>query len=292
MEPALSAIPSASRRTLRAGTVLSIAIAFAIHPAVVGQTHRDVIYSHAGGEALLLDAHVPSGEGAYPAAVLVHGGGFEAGDKQTYITYIFEPLSAAGFVWFSIDYRLSPKHQFPAAVDDVEAAVGWVRSHAADYKVDPGQIALVGESAGGHLVSFAGARNRVGVNAVVALYGIHDFVSFSAHYNGSSDVTERFLGERDVTAATVSKFVAASPIAHVGPESAPFLMIHGTRDEGVPFEQSIAMCQALRRASKLCDIVEVDAGHGMNTWEPDAALHFYKRRMTDWLTQVLTPESR
>lgn len=285
-------IPSTSRSNGRATTVLVIALVCALHSVVVAQTHRDIVYSHAGGEALLLDAHVPSGEGPYPAIVLVHGGGFEAGDKQTYITYIFEPLSAAGFVWFSIDYRLSPKHQFPAAVDDVEAAVRWVRSHTAEYKADPQRIALVGESAGGHLVSFAGARNRVGVNAVVAFYGIHDFVGFSAHYKGNSDVTERFLGERYLTADTVSKFVAASPIAQVGANSAPFLMIHGLRDEGVPFEQSTAMCEALRRVGKLCDIVEVDAGHGMNTWEPNAALHFYKRRMTDWLTRVLTPDSR
>ena len=52
----------------------------------------------------------------------MHGGGWEGGDKQTYITYIFEPLSQAGFAWFSIDYRLAPKHPFPAAVDDVRRA--------------------------------------------------------------------------------------------------------------------------------------------------------------------------
>ena len=288
----MSEIPSTSRSNCRVITVLVIALVCVFHSVLVAQTHRDIVYSHAGGEALLLDAHVPSGAGPYLAIVLVHGGGFEAGDKQTYITYIFEPLSAAGFVWFSIDYRLSPKHQFPAAVDDVEAAVRWVRSHADDYKVDPERIALVGESAGGHLVSFAGARNRVGVNAVVAFYGIHDFVTFSAHYKGSSDVTERFLGERYLTADTVSQFVAASPIAQVGANSAPFLMIHGVRDEGVPFEQSTAMCEALQRVGKLCDIVEVDAGQGMNTWEPNAALHFYKRRMTDWLTRILTAETR
>jgi len=64
---------------------------------------KDVVYSQAGGTQLTLDASIPDGPGPFPAAVLVHGGGWVAGDKQQYITYIFEPLSNAGFAWFSIN---------------------------------------------------------------------------------------------------------------------------------------------------------------------------------------------
>jgi len=237
----------------------------------------------------LLDVHVPEGDGPFPTAILVHGGGFEAGDKQTYITYIFEPLAKAGFVWFSIDYRLSPAHRFPAATDDVEEAIRWVRRNAAKYKVDPDRIALIGESAGGHLVSYVGARNLASsrVQAVVPFYGIHDFVSFAAHYKGDSAVTERFLGERRLTAESYEVFVGSSPIAHVHVGAPPFLMVHGTEDSGVPFEQSVDMCQALEEKGVPCNIVRVEAGHGMNTWEPNTELHHYKQEMVDWLVKTL-----
>ena len=253
------------------------------------QTERDIEYARPGGEAQLLDVFVPPGEGPFPAAILVHGGGFEAGDKQTYITYIFEPLSKAGFVWFSIDYRLSPKHKFPAATDDVETAIRWVRKNAQKYKVDVDRIALIGESAGGHLVSYVGARNppTARVAAVVPFYGIHDFVAFAAHYKGDSEVTERFLGHRRLTANNVDAFVAASPIARIRSSAPPFLMIHGTQDSGVPFQQSVDMCEALRARGKACEIVRVEAGHGMNNWEPDKSLHHYKRAMIDWLERTL-----
>lgn len=257
--------------------------------ALSAQTQRDIEYSRPGGEPQLLDVFVPAGEGPFPAAILVHGGGFEAGDKQTYITYIFEPLSEAGFVWFSINYRLSPRHKFPAAVDDVEEAIRWVRRHAQEYQVDVDRIALIGESAGGHLVSYVGARNppTARVAAVVPFYGIHDFVAFAAHYEGDSEVTERFLGHRKMTALNVDDFVAASPIANIRQSPPPFLMIHGRKDEGVPFQQSVDMCEALRARGGTCEIVEVDGGHGMDHWEPHPELHHYKAAMIDWLERTL-----
>ena len=266
-----------SMLTLCAATILS------------AQTERDIEYSRPGGEPQLLDASVPEGDGPFPAAILVHGGGFEGGDKQTYITYIFEPLSKARFVWFSINYRLSPKHRFPAATEDVEEAIRWVRRNAQRFKVDPSRIALIGESAGGHLVSYVGARNlpTARVDAVVAFYGIHDFVAFAAHHAGDSPVTERFLGHRKLTALNVEAFVAASPIARISDAAPPFLMIHGTKDPGVPFAQSTTMCEALRAAGKPCEIVSVDGVHGMDHWEPHPELHPYKSAMIAWLERTL-----
>ena len=98
------------------------------------------------------------------------------GDKQTYITPLFEPLSKAGFVWFTIDYRLAPQHRWPACAGDVDAAIRWVKTHAKDYKVDSRRIALIGESAGGHLVSYAGVRATevTRLAAVVPIYAPHD----------------------------------------------------------------------------------------------------------------------
>src|SRR4051812_50160059 len=108
---------------------------------------KDIEYEKVEGIALTLDVHVPEGSGPFPAAILVHGGGWVAGDKQQYITYIFQPLSDAGFAWFSINYRLAPQFKFPADADDVESAIRFVKANAATYKVDPKRIALIGESA-------------------------------------------------------------------------------------------------------------------------------------------------
>ena len=104
--------------------------------SAVAADFKDVEYGQVDGVHLTLDAHVPDGDGPFPAAILVHGGGWVAGDKQQYITYIFQPLSGAGFAWFSINYRLAPQFKFPADADDVESAIRFVKANAAKYKVD------------------------------------------------------------------------------------------------------------------------------------------------------------
>src|SRR5437762_13575620 len=88
--------------------------------AARGAEFNDVPYRVIDGVQLTLDAHVPNGAGPFPAAILVHGGGWVAGDKEQYINYLFQPLSEAGFAWFSINYRLAPKYKFPADAEDVE----------------------------------------------------------------------------------------------------------------------------------------------------------------------------
>src|SRR5438045_2117441 len=111
----------------------------------------DIEFAKVDGESLKMDAWVPDGEGPFPTVILVHGGGWQQGDKQTTFNPIFEPLSQAGFVWFTVNYRLAPKYHYPAAVDDVVSAIRYVKDHAREFKVDPKRIAISGESAGGHI---------------------------------------------------------------------------------------------------------------------------------------------
>ncbi len=79
----------------------------------------DIDFAKAGDVSLTLDAFVPEGTGPFPTCILVHGGGFIRGDKQSYIKPLFEPLSKAGFAWFTINYRLAPQHRWPACAEDV-----------------------------------------------------------------------------------------------------------------------------------------------------------------------------
>ena len=140
--------------------------------------HKDIEYARPGDVSLKLDASIPDGAGPFSAVIIVHGGGFTAGNKQQYVTPIFEPLSRAGFAWFSIDYRLAPKFPYPAAIEDIDQAIEFVKAHAAEYKIAPDRIALLGESAGGHLVSYVGTQTdrRWSVAAVVSFYGPHNLM--------------------------------------------------------------------------------------------------------------------
>jgi len=258
--------------------------------AAAGQSRviKDIEYSHPGNESLKLDASIPQGAGPFPAAILVHGGGWVAGDKQQYIVYIFEPLSRAGFAWFSINYRLAPKHRFPDAMEDTEAAIVYVKKNAKKYNVDPSRIALIGESAGGHIVSWVGVQKKpeTRVAAVVSFYGVHDVISRAVQMGKLEDVNP-FFGVDQLTSDTAPLLMKGSPVTFVERGEPPFLMIHGRKDDGVPFEQSVQMCAKLKAFGNTCDLIELDAGHGMDTWEPHPELHFYKQKMVDWLKEKL-----
>src|SRR5690348_1674174 len=126
---------------LRVWVLVSIfSTAFA---ATVGRVsvHRDIECSRISGAPLLLDAAIPRGTGSFPAIIVVHGGGWVRGDRRTDVQPLFEPLSAAGFAWFSISYRLmTDVTQFGDAIEDVKSAIRYVKRHAAEYQVDPDRI--------------------------------------------------------------------------------------------------------------------------------------------------------
>src|SRR5215510_2738767 len=142
---------------------------------------KGVEYGKPGGHPLLLDVHVPDGAGPFPAAILVHGGGFDGGSRATNMAPTFQPLADAGFAWFSVDYRMAPEFRFPEAREDVDTAVRWLKAHAAEYRVDPARSAIIGESAGGFLVNYAGTHYtpETRVRAVVDLYGPVDYEALS-----------------------------------------------------------------------------------------------------------------
>src|SRR5690348_13571078 len=96
------------------------------------EVKSDIEYGRAGDVSLKLDASIPDGEGAFPIVIIIHGGGWGSGDKATDIMPLFQPLTDAKFTWFSINYRLAPAHRWPACLEDVNAAIAWVKAHAAE----------------------------------------------------------------------------------------------------------------------------------------------------------------
>ena len=155
--------------------ILAIAGIATLSAAAVDQ--KDVEYTRPDGKPVLLDLHVPDGPGPFPAAILIHGGGFDEGSKSTNVRPLFDVLANAGYAWFSIDYRMAPEFRFPQAIADVNSAIRWVKSNAAKYHVDVAKIALIGESAGGFLVNYAGTHEtpETKVRAVVDMYGPVDY---------------------------------------------------------------------------------------------------------------------
>jgi acetyl esterase/lipase len=251
---------------------------------------KDIQFANSNEVRLTLDAHIPDGPGPFPTGILVHGGGWVAGDKQQYITYIFQPLADAGFAWFSINYRLAPQFRFPADADDVESAIRFVKANAAKYKVDPKRIALIGESAGGHLVSYVGARNRTDsrVAAVVSMYGVHDFVAAAIAWKPLPHELLDLFGIKAVDAETVPLLIKASPVIYLSADMPPFLLMHGSKDEDVPYEQSVEMCNKMKEAGARCDLITIDgAPHGMDHWESHPEWLWYKKALVDWLKKTL-----
>src|SRR6266478_3223639 len=155
-------------------------LVFIIAVTLAGATldQKDVEYGRPGGKALLLDLHVPDGPGPFPAAILIHGGGFDEGSKSTNVRPLFDVLANAGFAWFSIDYRMAPEFRFPQAREDMDSSIRWVKAHAKEYHLDASRIVIIGESAGGFLVNYAGTHEspETKVAAVVDIYGAVDYV--------------------------------------------------------------------------------------------------------------------
>jgi len=264
---------------------------------------KDVEYARPNGKPVLLDLHVPDGPGPFAATILVHGGGYDEGSKSTYVRPLFEPLEQAGFAWFSIDYRLAPEVQFPQAISDVYSAIRWVRTNAHKYHVDPSKIALIGESAGGLYVNYAGTHERGGTK-VAAVVDFYEPVDYAKLASERRDHPERFnmasinrhaahgggthfFGVDQLDEAGLAKLRSLAPIAAVHKGMPPFLCIHGTKDDQVSYEQSTSFCGAMRRVGASCELITIEGGgHGMSNWRAPEMQH-WKPEMIAWLKKTL-----
>ncbi len=235
---------------------------------------------------LRLDAYVPPGRGPFPAVIVVHGGGWEAGDKVTYITPVLEPLARAGFAWFSIDYRLTPEVRHPEQLDDLRKAIRFVRDNARRFRVDPGRLALLGESASGQMVAQVATGDRE-LAAVVSFYGVYDFVPMVTDASPRSLLVRLFALDTldDESRATLQQY---SPAYHVSKTMPPVLLIHGT-DERL-WAQGQAMRDRLAAAGAAHELYAVEgAPHGMENWEGRPEWAGYKQKLVDWLSARFSP---
>ncbi|MEZ0491228.1 alpha/beta fold hydrolase [Kineococcus sp. TBRC 1896] len=235
---------------------------------------RGVVYATRGDEQLRLDACLPrEATGPLPSLVILHGGGFNSGDRtESGSAGLCDSAARTGVVAVSIDYRLAPASTYPAQVQDVQSAVEWLRQPAQvqKYSLDPTRIALLGSSAGAILALTAATagegRDDTGtrVKAVVSLSGVADLRdSALALGDPSPQAVQLVLTYLGCTSATDCPQAAeASPITHVDPSDPPVLLVNGT-DELVPRQQAEAMAAALQEAGVVHREVFVDGdAHG------------------------------
>ena len=236
------------------------------------EVRRDLTYKEVGGSKLKLDAYIPSGGGTRPGVMVIYGGGWVLGTKE-----LSAPLARAiaerGFIAFAMNYRLAPLHPFPAALEDVQASVAWVRDHALDFGLDPGRIGSIGGSAGGHLSAMLatlghGPRDRGSrIEAAVSWAGPMDMHpdQFGPDAQIYVDAFLHCVGQ----ACDPAIIDAASPIAHVDSTDAPILLAQGEQDELVLPQQAVHMADVLERAGVGHQLLLLpDAGHDERILEP------------------------
>ena len=260
------------------------------------EVRRDIEYGRGGGEALLLDAGIPDGPGPFPVAILVHGGGWTRGDKAgsdrpgdgADITPWFNLLNRANYVWFSINYRLAPKHRWPACLEDVQTAVRWVKANAAGFRGDVGRIAVFGHSAGGHLALMLATISKpdTRVQAVVGFAAVADHEHKLAARGGLGDGLQALLGRpKEITPEALHELRAISPINRVKAGMPPVLLLHGDADKTVAIEQSVAFQRRVKAVGGICDLITLPgAPHGLREWTKAAPDH--ERQLIEWLERI------
>jgi acetyl esterase/lipase len=254
----------------------------------LGANKLNIEYGEAGGEKLLLDAHVPDGDGKFPVAILVHGGGWNNGDKEQDIVPVFAPV-ATNFTWFTINYRLAPENRWPACFDDVQTAIRWVKKHAQEFKGDPDRIALIGYSAGGLLTLLSGTLDEkdTQVQAVVGLAPPAD-VFGDATQRGLDKwpAMKDLLGAGSLDEKTLKLMKEISPVDHVKPGLPPFLLIQGNADKSVSYNFTVDFATKLRAANVPYEFITItNAGHRILDWQqfdPD-----FQQKWIAWLAKKL-----
>ena len=235
---------------------------------------RDIEFANPDGQHLQVNLARPKdATGSLPAVVCIHGGGFRAGKREGY-DKLCVTLAERGYVAITVTYRLAPAYPFPAAVLDCKAAVRWLRANAAKYHADPARIGVTGGSAGGHLAQFLGVTAGVkefdagenldqssAVACVVNFYGPSDLTKSYGKSVDAAEVLPLFFGGDLSTKRR--EHIVGSPLYWVTPNATPTLVVHGTDDKYVAYEQAGWMVDKLKASAVEAELLTLEgAGHG------------------------------
>jgi acetyl esterase/lipase len=247
-------------------------------------TAENLVYRRVGAVELKLDLTRPAeGHGPFPAIVVIHGGAWRAGSKDSNRGILLQ-LARQGYVAISPQYRFCPQETFPAQVHDVKAAVRWLRTHARDYQIDPDHIGAMGFSSGGYLALMLGVTGPAdGLEGDVAANAPSSKVQTVVNFFGPTDLNAADIPEisrpllRDFLGGDPSERTElarqASPVTFVTADDPPILTFQGTKDPLVPHSQAVTLANALSAAGVPGRVeILIGAEHGFQGTDWDRSM--------------------
>lgn len=258
---------------------------------------RDIAYASIPHDKLAMDIVRPKAPGKYPGIVLIHGGGFSGGKRDSYLPMAIR-LAQNGYVAATVSYRLAPMFQFPLPLHDVKSAVRFLRANAEKYSIDGAKMGAIGVSAGATFSQFlAVSRNIPALEGNGPNKDQSSSVDCAVSFYGRSDMRRAYEGSRNAAEAlpallggdrqhALDMHFRASPLSWVNPDSAPVLAIHGTKDLNVPYEQSLFLIERLKSVGVPAELETIaEAGHGFKGADDERAFI----RALDFLNRKLKP---
>ncbi len=247
-----------------------------IHAAV------NITYPTPSGPSEQLNVYSPAGTpppGGWPVMLAIHGGGWRRFSKDEYGPRIARGFVPRGFVVVAPNYQLSAhdRSSWPTNLEDVQAAVAWIRDNASSLGVNSRRIVAIGESAGGNLATLLGVTTEPAgvpvppqVSAVIGFSSPTDLTRLYSQSPLAGLAEKQFLG--GTPGQIPGEYAAASPLDHVAPGDAPMFLVHGGQDPLVPSSQSVLLGHALAAAGVPNRLVIVPGGHKLDFPIHDADL--------------------
>ncbi len=239
---------------------------------------------------LLMDVCLPESDRLRDTLLFLHGGGFTGGTKEQFLGICAGVALATGWAAASLSYRLaSPETPFPAQIEDIDAAVDFLQSRSAQWKLDPQNVVLAGGSPGGCIAamacllpkdSSAHSRNgKDGLRQCILLNGIMDMPAFIRRNPEEEKNLLAFLPDP-------GKWEGYSPL-HLAAEygcGKRFLLLHGTEDRVVPFTEAREMEKTIRQCGGMAETVAFP-GEGHAWFNETAKQGKVIRTIATWLTE-------
>lgn len=318
-----------------ANRILFIALSFATSLLCVAQNNRgqqqlpdsvdllaDLPYAGTDNPRQMLDLILPKERAAnpLPVVVFIHGGGWRNGQKNGGRRRVAPFVETGEFAGATVGYRLSSEAKWPTQIHDCKAAIRWIRANAKKYNLDPERIGVWGTSAGGHLVSMLGTSGDVAsmdgelgphtdvssrITCVADFFGPTNFLTMDATDipsgridHDSADSPESLLIGGPIQEHP-EKVATANPITYVSADDSPFLIVHGTMDPLVSFNQSELLHTALQKSKVETTLITIEGGgHGQGFGSKATELvkrffdHHLRNVTSSWQDETLQAVSR